>query len=235
MKTFMLSILKISISITIASIFVILMVFFGIKMIEKGDKEAKKIAAEPYKSVSNWKIEGTEPISISFNAQTKFDSGSLYVRIVGVGYPDFLDLYDNKINGAFILGFTDSDGFKVHESTISLSKFTTSVNSKGEKTGISYQYDEYFDLEKYKKINAIRLGWILSTNAPEIKVNEVNANKTKKPVTMLDHCAPEISRTERLSRLAARGSVRQIREDSYKSGESEIVFIGKGDAVLFCQ
>lgn len=235
MKAFILSILKISTSIAIASIIVIILVFFGVKIIENGEREAKQIAAEPYKTVSKWKIEGTEPISISFDAQSKFDDGSLYVRIVGIGYPEFLDLNDNKVNGAFILEFTDSDGFKIHESTISLSKFSTSVNSKGVKTGISYQYNEDFDLDKYRKIDSIKMGWVLSTDVSEKKANDINYNKSEKPPAMLDHCAPGISRAERLVRLKARGVVRQTSENSFTSGLSEITFLGSQEDVLFCR
>jgi hypothetical protein len=51
------------------------------------------------------------------------------------------------------------------------------------------------------------------------KVDEPKLNE-------LDHCAPNVSKAERLKRLALNGVVRQTSDETYTAGNYEIIYVG---------
>src|SRR3546814_18535064 len=93
-----------------------------------------------------------------FPYTTLFRSGYMYVSISAEGFPQYLEHPTNKANGAFVLEFADSDGFRVYEKSIPLNHFTTLLGGD-RATGLSYQFKELTTLGDYKRFSSVAIRW----------------------------------------------------------------------------
>ena len=116
--------------------------------------------------------------------------------------------------------FKDKDGFKVYEKTVTLREFTTMLD-KGVAAGLAHEYDEFIGIETYARFDHVELMWNVDTAVTKPFV-EPDAVKWDAPA---DHCAPNISKAERLKRLSKHGTVRETGLNEYSAGGRSITFL----------
>jgi hypothetical protein len=186
-----------------------------------------KIESQKYEAMKEWKLDLTENLQMTAIAKTKLVNGKMLALVNLIGYPAYLSnpvLYAKNINGSIVIEFVDTDGFELYSKTIFIKDFSSHVNSKGEKIGLNYQFSEGIDISKYSKFNDMKIAWRLITEIPK----EQESIKVIKPIKngmakgdSGDHCAPNLSKTERLRRLALKGTVREVGDRTYEAGWSE--------------
>lgn len=181
-------------------------------------------AAKPFEDVREWKFDLRDRLGLDVRAKTKLISGRLLVSIDVAGHPKYLDDPTNK-TGSLNFEFLDKDGFKVASHSVAVSEFTTVVGKSGESTGLRHQYDEYLDLERYRQFVRLQVGWNL--------VTEPAVNAAAKP--LLDHCAPNLTKAERLKRLAQHGTVRESGVGEFTVGEHSMTLLPYDGAILSCR
>lgn len=179
--------------------------------------------AKPFEEVRDWKFGLKDSIGVETQARTKLVAGTLFASVEVTGYPKYFSDPRN-VNASLIFEFLDKDGFKIISQPVKLSEFTTVVGKNGEKTGLSYQFDEYAGLEKYKRLSRMQVGWNLITEATA-------QTPAVKPI--LDHCAPSISKAERLKRLSQHGTLRETGMGQYSASGHSLHFLYDG-SLLNC-
>jgi hypothetical protein len=85
-------------------------------------------------------------------AKTKLGAGRLLASLEVRGHSKYFTDPRNR-EGGLIFEFLDKDGFKVVSHTVKISEFTTVVGNNGEPIGLRYQYDESFDVERYRQLS----------------------------------------------------------------------------------
>lgn len=203
------------------------------------DRSAK-LEAEKYQVVRNWQADVKENLQVDLTARTKLVDGRLYASVIVRGYPAYLSnpkLHTKNQNAYIFLTFEDDDGFKVYEKSIKVSEFSTTVDARNEKIGLNYEFDEYLGVASYKRFSRLAIRWNLDTVIPP----EVAPVPTKPKVSIedgsSDHCAPGLSKAERMRRLAKHGTVRQTGEDNYSVGLRSLTFYPAsiGGGLLSCR
>jgi len=140
------------------------------------------------------------------------------------GYPAYL-AYPWNASRSLNFIFVDQDGFTVLTKSVTISEFTSIIDGNGKKTGLTYEFKDSMALESYKQIGRMQVGWNLMTDAPE-------AAPQAKAIT--DHCAPGLSRQERMKRLAQHGEVRETGKQDYTAGGHTVMFGYDGD-LTYCR
>ena len=191
-------------------------------------KESRELeAAKPFEEVRNWQVDLKDPLGVDVRARTKLVASRLLVSIDVAGHSKYFADSRNR-GGSLNFEFIDKDGFKVADHPVKLSEFTTIVGKNGEPIGLQHQYDEYFNLERYRQFSRMQVGWNLITEpAP---TSEAQAVKPK-----LDHCAPNLSKAERLKRLAQYGPLRETGTGSYSAGGRSVTFFEYDGSLLNCR
>ena len=105
-------------------------------------------------------------------------------------------------------------------------EFSGVVGPDGKKTGLRTQFEDYIDLDTYARFNRLVVEWTLDTKLQE------KPNWQSAPI-VLDHCAPNLTRSERLKRLAQHGNVRQTGSGAYAAGNHRLHFFDDG-SLLNC-
>lgn len=175
---------------------------------------------------------------IGFKAKTKTKviGGTLFARIYLEGYPQFLTnptLVEKNKESTLFVEFIDKDGFVIFSNEILLSEFSVKIDDKLKPIGLLNQFQQSVDPEEYARVASISLKWNFDTEIPTEKA-PVAAVARPAVRTYLDHCAPAISREERLRRLALHGIVRQIYSNTYAVGARQLEFYSDG-AILACR
>ena len=181
--------------------------------------------AKPYEEVREWDVDLTKNLQMKLKARTKVVSEMLMASFRFSGFPPYLSLPVNQ-NAGFTLHFLDKDGFKVHSKEMKFSDFSSIVGPDGKKVGLDIQTQDYMPVEKYKRFDRLTVEWTFQTEVPKEPQWE------DAPV-LLDHCAPNLSRAERLKRLAQYGTVRETGTGSYSAGGRSIHFFYDG-SLLSC-
>lgn len=231
-KEFFRSIGKLSASLFLAAIGVILVVYAYTAISEVYQKKKD----EKYEVISEWS-DDLKVIGLAAKAKTKVVNGSLYVQLAFDGHPAYLthpSLAQKNRDAEFILKFIDNDKFELFERRIKISQFTTNVNENGKPAGLHYQFTAPIDTETYAKFQTLDIGWTFETVIPDASQSS-KGTKSDKPSSAesTDHCAPGITRSERLRRLALNGPLRESAKDSYSAGSKSVMFFYDG-SVLYC-
>jgi hypothetical protein len=159
------------------------------------------------------------------DAKTKLVDGQMYVSLRFNGYPDYFNYPANQSEG-FHIQFLDADGFNLFEKYLKVSEFATVVDGSGKQAGLMMQFTQFASVKDYSNLASMSVGWTLSTKAPK------PARPLNPPASILndqtanDHCAPGISRQERMSRLARHGQVREVGMGEYVAGGRTLHYIG---------
>ena len=179
--------------------------------------------AKPFEEVRDWKFDLKDSIGVETQARTKLVAGTLMASVEVIGYPKYFSDPRN-VSASLIFEFLDKDGFKIISQPVKLSEFTTVIGKNGENTGLRYQFEEYAGLEKYKRLSRMQVGWNIITEATA-------QAPAAKPI--LDHCAPSISKAERLKRLSQHGTLRETGTGQYSAAGHSLHFFYDG-SLLNC-
>lgn len=191
-------------------------------------KESRELeAAKPFEAVKSWQVDLDDPLGVGIQARTKLVAGRLFVSVEVTGHPKYFVDPRNR-EGTLHFEFLDKDDFKVTTHPVMISDFTTIVGEQGEPIGLQHQYEEDFDVERYRQLSRMQVGWNLVTE-PQPAVEA----QTAKPI--LDHCAPGLSRAERLKRLAQHGQIRETGRGSFAAGGRSVTFFEYDGTILNCQ
>lgn len=225
MKAFLKGAAKIAVGLVLA---VVVLVVLG--FVWNSVKESRERAkAEPLAAVKAWEIGDAAALSLKISGRTKLVDGLLYGDFRFDGFPAYLRRPSNWADGKGItLVFYDADGFKLHDKLIPMSAFSRMVDGKGEPGGLGYEFKEFMAVDTYARISRVGVQWTLDTSAP---IETADALPFEKP--KLDHCAPRLSRAERLKRLAQYGTVRETGMDSFSAADRGVTFLSGGE-VLSC-
>jgi len=216
-KDFVRSTFKIALAFVLAFVAIGAIILFAEWAKDKYDKKQ----AEPYEKVVTLEHDLKETIGMKFHVKTKLIDERLNVRVDAEGFPAFLKKPWN-IDGEFTLHFLDSDGFIVYARVVKLEEFSTRVDDGGRTNGLHVQFSEGMDVGKYARMKSLKVGW---------KFDTTDEPKAAAKPEVLDHCAPDLSKAERLKRLAQHGKVRENGGGSYSAGERSLTFLS--DATLF--
>jgi hypothetical protein len=227
LKTAFKSVLKISASILLALLtFALLIAGYS-----KYESYIDKKDAAKYEDIKIWSQDISDYLKMDFSAKTKLVDGRIYASLDFKGYPNYLTderlAYKNQ-NAYITFNMVDKDGFKLLSKSMQIKDMGTVVDKDGAKIGMNHQFDEYFGVEKYKNISQVKIEWTLDTLIPIKKIVQQEVPKEKS----LDHCAPGISKNERIRRLSTNGTVRQTGYGEYSAGNKSINF--SLDEVIFC-
>ncbi len=209
----------------------IFLAFCGIGLVSTlgywGFESYKANQAKQYEEVRDWEVDLTDNLKLTLKARTKLVSSSLLASVQFIGYPAYLSSPINQ-NSGFTLNFLDKDGFKLYSKTLHVNEFTSIVGVDGSKIGLDAQVKDYIDIDDYKNFAQLAVEWNLNTEAPKL------SERKPEPI-ILDHCAPKISKAERLKRLAQHGTVRQTSSDSYYAGFHSVDFFSYDGSLLNCR
>lgn len=231
-KEFSKATLKLSLSLFVAAL-ALACVAWGIFALRE---RAEKREAEQYEVFKVWNVGVKKFLDFELTARTKLVDGRMLVAVVVDGHPAYLShpaLEAVNQKAHLMLTFEDADGFKVYEKAIQISDFSTTVDGKGRKIGLDHQFDDRLTVSQYKSFSRATLQWTLKTEIPA----PPKAAESPRSDTSLDHCAPNLSRAERLSRLAKHGVVRQTGPDSFSVGYRDLSFFSAdiGGGLLSCR
>jgi len=204
-------------------------------------ENSQKSEAQVYEGVKSWRADLKDNLQFDLLARTKLVDGRLQVALETDGYPAYLShpsLRDKNKDAQLVIAFEDKDGFKVYQKVLKISEFTHKVNAKGDRIGLYHQFEDYLGVSQYKSFSIIHVGWNLETTIPvEPKVATAPTPRPKVANDSDDHCAPGISKAERLRRLAKHGTVRQTMANTYSVGYRQVTFYSEsiGGEMLLCR
>jgi hypothetical protein len=191
---------------------------------------SERQAAKRAEDVRFWSKDLSSHLQMKATARTKLIDGVMHAAIEFDGYPEFLKHPANRSRG-FHVSWDDSDGFTHVKKSLPLIEFTTTVNEKGEPIGNRVQFTELVSVRAYASLARLNVDWTFDVNVaksappkPEFASADVAS----------DHCAPGLSRQERLRRLARHGQVRETGIDSFSVGHRSVSFLS-GSEVLSCR
>lgn len=191
----------------------------------------EKEAAKQYEAPKDWSVDLTKILQLRLQAKTKLVDGKLFASIKVDGYPAYLSeppLSIQNSQGRFMLAFTDKDGFKLFEKDVPLNEMTKIVGASGRVSGLEYQFSQYSGVGDYINFAKLEVGWNFNVELPKVPTSISPVNSTA-----LDHCAPNLTRAERLRRLALDGTVRETGYGQFSVGKKSIV-LSEG-TVISCE
>lgn len=191
-----------------------------------GLEKVKQKKNEPYETVRSWTFD-LPNLQMKVIGKTKLIDGQMYADFIFQGYPQFLSSMRNRLNDSagFNLLFMDKDGFELANKKLLLSEGTRVMGPDDKPVATQWTYKENVGLESYARFESINIGWSLNTEAPaEPKPIKPAADLLGLDDKSSDHCAPGLSKAERLRRLAKHGTVRQVGDEDYKAGGHRVLY-----------
>jgi len=186
----------------------------------------KKIEARQYEEPKLWTVDLRSNLQFNLKAKTKLADNRLLITISTDAYPPYLTYARAAKDATLVLNFVDKDGFKIDSKPIALASFMTSVNGSGKPIGLSFEDSQYMDIDTYASITKLDVQWSFSTEVPP------ELPKSAPQEALLDHCAPNLAKAERLRRLAQHGTVRQTGLGTYEAGGREVVYLTNDNHLL---
>lgn len=229
LKNFMTGVAKVATAIVLA-ILVLAVIGYGIS--EYRDS-ARQREAKPFEEVKIWSPPVHEALGMKLRARTKVVDGMLYVDLTFQGYPQYLSLPSMRSKNAdrwIKVEFLDHDGFKLFDKTVAIKEFTSIVGPDAKPDGLQYEFTQMVSLDDYKRWASAQVGWNVDTEVPKA-VAWQDAPEVK---PLLDHCAPGLSKADRLKRLAQHGTIRQTGMGEYQAGGRRLVYLGDSAEMYSC-
>lgn len=194
----------------------------------------KRQEAKPFEEMKFWSLKSSGNLGLDFFVRTKLIDGKMMCVVSLMGYPKYLNAPLNQ-EREFTFEFHDADGFQLFSRAVKVSDFTGIVGSDGERNGLTYQFSEHVDVDTYSRFSSFDVKWNLDLSLGE-KITTANPtadveHPPKSP--QLDHCAPGLSKSERLKRLRQYGDVREAGKDDYRAGGRSLQFFYDG-SLLYC-
>lgn len=188
--------------------------------------------ARPYEEPKTWYEDLTSPIGMNVETNTKLIEGKMLVNVIMRGAPAFINdptLMRLNDDQKFVIHFLDKHGFKLVSQEVPYRSMTRTLNPDGVAGGLAFQGDlGYVGIKQYARIEKVEVEWTIRTALPEAPPKEVTVKTAGE-----DHCAPGISRQERLKRLSAKGPLREVGQGDYSAGAGKVHF-GYDGSVLYC-
>lgn len=229
-STFFQSVMKSSLILLIAGIGISATIWGGSEILKYQDK----LAAKPYEKIKSWNISINDSLRFKMNVRTKLVDGYIMAQVNIDGYPDYLSdprfTLLNKDSRIFLI-FNDKDEFAIEEKEIPVHSFTKITDSLGKNVGLTFEFRDYWSAEKYASIDNIGIKYTMQTQLPDS-----SSSSASKPIQdpKLDHCAPGLTKSERLKRLSQYGVTRQTGDNSFEIGYRSLTFFYDG-SLLSCQ
>lgn len=207
------------------------------KAIDYRDKEA----AKQYEVPKDWSVDLTKNLKLQLRAKTKLVDEKLFVSVRVDGYPAYLSeppLATQNREGRFMLSFADKDGFKLFEKDVPLIEMTKILDANGKVAGLDYQFSQYTGIGDYPNFAKLDVGWNFNLEAPKVPTSVADPNTFDPDAYLagkkaLDHCAPNLTKAERLRRLSMNGTVRETGYGEFSVGDKSIVL--SGGTVISCR
>ena len=95
---------------------------------------------------------------------------------------------------------------------------------------MNFEADEYIDVATYASFSKLNVQWNLNTELPASE-----AQTETSPEAGPDHCAPNLTKAERLKRLSTHGKLRQTGDGAYAVGYRTVTFFTYDNSLLSCQ
>lgn len=193
----------------------------------------QKTQAKEYEAAKTWTSDLNSILQLSLNARTKMVDERLYIIVTTDSLPPYMKYQriaarEDESKG-FYLNFVDKDGFKVFSKSIPLSSMTSIVDATGKAVGLYFEADEHLDLAKYASFSRLDVQWNLNTELPAAAAS-TEASAEAGP----DHCAPNLTKKERLKRLSTYGKLRETGDGAYSVGHRRVVFFTYDNSLLNC-
>lgn len=228
-KSFFKSVAKGAAAVVLA-VLVLSVIGYGISEFRDG---ARKREAAPLEEVKIWTPALHEALGMKLRARTKVVDGLLHADLSFDGYPPYLANPAMRLKNAtrqLTVGFRDKDGFKLFEKAVAIHDFTTVVGQDGKPAGLQYEFTQLVALDDYRRWASAQVGWNVDTDVSK----EVGWQDAPEERQTLDHCAPGLSKTERLKRLAQHGTLRQTGMGEYQAGGRRLVYLGDSAEMYSC-
>jgi len=190
----------------------------------------EKEAAKQYETPKEWSVDLTKNLQVQVGAKTKVVGGQLFMSIRVDGYPAYFSEPPLSIPNSqrhFTLSFADKDGFKLFEKDVPLNEMTKILGANGKVGGLEYQFNQYTGVDDYSKFAKLNVGWNFEVELPKA-VSSVDPVISYTP----DHCAPNLTRKERLRRLGLSGAVRETGYGEFTAGSRSILL--SEETVISC-
>lgn len=189
----------------------------------------EKFEARQYETPKLWTVNLLSNLHFNLTAKTKLSGGRFFMTISSDAYPSYLAYARTTKDAGLVVNFVDKDGFKIHSKPIMLGSFMTNVDDSGKPIGISFEESEYMDVDTYASIAKLDVQWSFSTEVPP------TSSKSPPAEALLDHCALNLAKAERLRRLAQHGTVRQTGPGVYEAAGREVAFFTLDNSLLNCR
>lgn len=194
----------------------------------------QKTQAKEYETAKTWTSDLNSILQFSLAARTKMVDGRLYMIVTTDSLPPYMKYQliaarQDESKGLF-LNFVDKDGFKVFSKSIPLSSMSRIVDTTGKAVGLSFEADEYMNVATYASFSKLDVQWNLNTELPAAEVKPETSSETGP-----DHCAPNLTKAERLKRLSTYGKLRQTGDGAYAVGHRTVTFFTYDNSLLHCQ
>lgn len=223
LKGFAATTLKLGVSLTMAFVALAAICAVGYWAYTYPERQQAKAA----EAVRNWSNDLSSNLGLKLLARTKLTDGRMHAALDFAGYPDFLKLPKNRSRG-FNLEWKDADGFTRIRKFVPLSEFASNVDGKGQLEGLAGEFSEYVSIADYSAIAKLEVGWTLDIETPP----ERTAVPQPAADVLSDHCAPGLTRQERLRRLARHGGLRETGYNTYSAGSHTVTL--SGAEVIYC-
>jgi hypothetical protein len=228
MKDYLKATLKIAVALFLAGTALIVVGIGIAQFLESREKEAARV----YEVAKEWAVDLSSPLEMKVKAKTKLIGSKLHLAGEVEGYPEYLShpaLSSTNRTGRLVFVFLDADGFNVFEKVTTVADWNSVVDPQGERIGMSIQIDEYLSVDDYKRFEKMTMRWNLSTKFSESDP----APEVEKPEPA-DHCAPRLTKAERLKRLSQYGAVRETGMGEYSVGSKVVNFFADG-SLMSCR
>lgn len=177
-----------------------------------------------------WSDDLSPILGMTVQAKTKVTDAMLQMVLEFDGHPEFLNQTGNLERG-FFLEWQDANGFTHIKKFVKLSEFTRLLDTNGKPNGLSGQFAEFTSAASYNRVVTMKVGWNLTTEAPQAKAPQ----PADRSDSSGDHCAPGISRQERLRRLAKHGQIRETGYGEYTAGIHSVNMMPYDGSLLHCR
>jgi hypothetical protein len=222
MKTFFVAALRLATALFFAG----LALSLAVAVYYWGANMYKRNQAKPYEAIKEWQSDLRSNIGLQLLVKTKLVDDKMLLSVEVVGYPIYFShprLAERNRKAQLSIHFVDTDGFKVFSKPIQISEFSGIVGDKGEKIGLRTQTQDYISLDDYKRFQRLQIEWTLETKIPPDPPPGF-----KEDTEIPDHCAPNLSRAERIKRLSRNGELRETGSGIYVAGERSVHFFSDG-------
>lgn len=223
LKGFAAGTFRLAVAITLALVVLAAIFAAGYWVYSTPERQQVKAA----EAVRNWAVDLSSNLGMKLKARTKVADGRMLTALDFDGYPEFLKQPRNRQRG-FNLEWKDADGFTRFRKFVPLSDFSTSVNSKGQPYGLTGELSEFVAVADYAALAHLEVGWTFETDASP---TSAAVAQPATPATS-DHCAPGLSRQERMRRLAQHGTLRETGYNTFSAGEHTLTL--SGAEVVYC-